>query len=293
MSTSAEYAVNSGSVPANSKPASLRTVLRPPSQPTSQRARNACAPAYVTTASPRSSSPSIAVPRRRSTPSARARAASTDSTTAISAGKLLDAGLGRRQRQRDASTWAASMSMPAKWPACPRRAVEPRARGEQRVEKPAPVERLGRRHGQPARAEWPGLERRVGAPGPLVDEHVESGEREFAREEEADRAGAGDEDVVQTRRSSGMHDGFDRMGGNGLRRDRADLAWNRGASRQSKRTADPPCRVTRTRQRASGRNGQGRGAGAGPNRRRGSTGPCATSRAWLGRAALSTIRRCE
>ena len=45
-STSTEYPVSSGSVPTKSNPPCLRTVLRPPSQPTSQPARKVSFPAW-------------------------------------------------------------------------------------------------------------------------------------------------------------------------------------------------------------------------------------------------------
>ena len=56
---------------------------------------------------------------------------------------------------------------------------------------------LGGGDGQAARAQRGALERRVRVAVAFENEDVEAGEREFAGQEEADGAGAGDEDVVE------------------------------------------------------------------------------------------------
>ena len=78
------------------KAATLRTVLRPPSQPTSQRPRKVSPPARTVTPSSDGSKPSTPTPRRISTPIALARAARTDSMCSMSVAMLVAAGPGRR-----------------------------------------------------------------------------------------------------------------------------------------------------------------------------------------------------
>jgi hypothetical protein len=88
----------------NSTPAALRTVLRPPSQPTSHSACKLCPRVRTITPSSFCSKPWTLVPRLISAPIAVARAARTDSRDCMSTGRFTPAGLGSRYAHREAST---------------------------------------------------------------------------------------------------------------------------------------------------------------------------------------------
>ncbi len=134
--------MNCGSVPAKSKPSRPRTALRPPSQPTSQRAAYSCPPACATTPSSSCVTSETATPRAISTPSSAARSTSTDSTASRLVTRNSSAGPGSRNGRAARSTSAGSGVIPAKWPA-PRGAGASSASGTSSAATPVAADSRG------------------------------------------------------------------------------------------------------------------------------------------------------
>ena len=198
------------------KAASLRTVLRPPSQPTSQRARKVSPPARTVTSSSDASKPSTPRPRRISTPIARARAASTVSRCSISTAMLV---LGRawqairpsRRRCRRGRTGCRRSGRPGGAAAAssarqPLIAARAHRCGAARnvVQQAATVEGLDGGHGKAAHAERAAASAASAGLGLLQHQHGEAGEAQLAGEKQADRTGAGNDDVIRIGNESCM-----------------------------------------------------------------------------------------
>ena len=172
--------------PGNPTPSSLRTVLRPPSQPTTNRARSGVAvsvPRWTVTPSSSCSSPTTAQPRRISAPTSAACSASSWSVSVC--------GMPSTYPWAVSSPVGAGFSMPAKNPWTP-----PGRIGycvpllEEPLQQPPLIHHLDTAHVQPERTHE---RRQLGVL--LQHEHVDALQSQFARQHHAGRSAAGDDHI--------------------------------------------------------------------------------------------------